>query len=66
MSPTPFQYIRWITSECDVKTLDLASDTKVVADFKENKLLLFRSEWSITWALEHNKGLDLQEFGNAE
>ena len=67
MENTPFQYIRWITSDsADYKSLDLASDTKVVADFKENKLLLFRSEWSIDWALEHNKGLQLQEFGNAE
>ena len=66
MEPTPYQYIRWITSDSDYKTLDLASDTKVVADFKENKLLLFRSEWSIDWALDHNKELRLQEFGNAE
>ena len=66
MTPTPYNYIRWITSDSDFKSLDLASDTKVVADFKENHLLLFRSEWSIDWALEHNKGLTLQEFGNAE
>ena len=66
MENTPYQYIRWIISDSDYKTLDLASDTKVVADFKENKLLLFRSEWSIDWALEHNKDLRLQEFGNAE
>ena len=66
MSPTPYQFIRWIVSDTDCKTLDLASDTKVVADFRDNRLLLFRSEWSITWALEHNKGLQLQEFGSAE
>ncbi len=67
MESTPYQYIRWITSDvADYRALDLASDTKVVADFKENKLLLFRSEWSIDWALEHNKGLTLQDFGNAE
>ena len=66
MENTPYQFIRWITSEVDYKALDLASDTKVVADFRDNKLLLFRSEWSIDWALEHNKGLTLQDFGNAE
>ena len=67
MENTPFQFIRWITSDvADIKALDLASDTKVVADFKENKLLLFRSEWSIDWALDHNKGLTLEEFGTAE
>jgi len=65
MTPTPFQFIRWIASDSDYKNLDLASDTKVVADFKENKLLLFRSEWSIDWALEHNKDLELTEFGEA-
>ena len=66
MTPTPYQFIRWITSDCDVKSLDLASDTKVVADFKDRKLLLFRSFWSINWALEHNKGLTLEEFGTNE
>ena len=66
MENTPYQFIRWITSEVDYKALDLASDTKVVADFRDNKLLLFRSEWSIDWALEHNKDLALQDFGNAE
>ena len=66
MSSTPYQFIRWIVSDVDAKSLDLASDTKVVADFRDNRLLLFRSEWSITWALEHNKGLELQEFGSAE
>ena len=67
MESTPYQFIRWITSDVtDYKSLDLASDTKVVSDFRDNKLLLFRSEWSIDWALEHNKGLSLQDFGNAE
>lgn len=66
MQPLPYKFLRWIVSDSDYKTLDLASDTKVVADFKENKLLLFRSEWSIDWALEHNKELKLEEFGNNE
>lgn len=62
MENLPYQYIRWITSSIDSKKLDLASDTKVVQDFKDNYLLLFRSDWSINWALEHNEGLTLQEF----
>ena len=67
LTSTPFQYIRWITSDvADYKSLDLASDTKVVADFRDNLLLLFRSDWSITWALEHNKELELQDFSTAE
>lgn len=61
----PFEYIRWIVNgDIDPKTLDLASDTKRIQDLKGNHLLLFTSYWSINWALEHNKGLELREFGN--
>ena len=65
MENLPFQFIRWIVNDdIDVKSLNLASDTKRIQDLKGNHLLLFTSEWSITWALDHNKGLKLQEFGN--
>ena len=65
MSGLPYQYIRWIGNEdIDVKALDLASDTKRIQDLKGKPLLLFTSEWSISWALEHNKGLILEEFSN--
>lgn len=64
MSSLPYQFIRWIgNDDIDPKKLDLASDTKRIQDLKGNYLLLFTSEWSITWALEHNKGLILEEFG---
>ncbi len=66
MENLPYQFIRWIKndSDIDVKALDLASDTKRIQDLRGNHLLLFTSYWSIDWALEHNKGLELQEFGN--
>ena len=65
MEPLPFQFIRWITNAfIEPKTLDLASDTKRIQDMKGNYLLLFTSQWSINWALEHNKGLMLEEFGS--
>lgn len=65
MSGLPYQYIRWIGNEdIDVKALDLASDTKRIQNLKGKPLLLFTSEWSISWALEHNKGLILEEFSN--
>ena len=65
MSGLPFQFIRWIGDQnIDAKTLDLASDTKVVSDTRGKKLLLFVSNWSIDWALEHNKELTLEEFSN--
>ena len=59
----PFQYIRWIVNkDIDVKSLNLTSDTKWVQDFKGNNLLLFTSEWNITWATEKNKDLILEDF----
>ncbi len=64
MESLPYEYIRWIVNEdIDPKTLDLASDTKRIQDLKGNYLLLFTSYWSIDWALDHNKGLELREFG---
>ena len=64
MENLPYEYIRWIVNEgLDPKTLDLASDTKRIQDLKGNHLLLFTSYWSIDWALDHNKGLELREFG---
>lgn len=59
----PYQYIRWIrSSENDIKSLNLTSDTKWVQDFKGNDLLIFTSEWNINWALEKNNGLILEDF----
>ena len=64
METLPYEFIRWIVNDdLDPKTLDLASDTKRIQDLKGNHLLLFTSYWSINWALEHNKGLELAEFG---
>ncbi|MDD2362674.1 MAG: peptide chain release factor 3 [Oscillospiraceae bacterium] len=59
-----YQHIRWIQNEnIDPKTLDITSDTRIVQDFRDRYLLLFTSNWNINWALEHNKGLQLSEFG---
>jgi peptide chain release factor 3 len=65
-SPLPFEEIRWVKNTgLDLKTLDLTSDTRLVQDVHGNNLLLFCNSWSINWALEHNKGLVLEEFGQA-
>ena len=59
-----YQHIRWIVGdEIDPKSLDITSDTRVVQDFRGRYLLLFTNPWNINWALEHNKGLELSEFG---
>ncbi|MDD2418004.1 MAG: peptide chain release factor 3 [Oscillospiraceae bacterium] len=59
-----YQHIRWIQNEnIDPKTLDITSDTRIVQDFHDSYLLLFTNTWNINWALEHNKGLQLSDFG---
>lgn len=60
----PFECIRWVDNEIDIKTLNLTSDTKWVKDFKGNDLLLFTSAWTINWALEKNPNLKLRDFQN--
>lgn len=60
MDMLPYKNIRWVENEgIKMEDLTLTSDTKRVKDMKERNLLLFQSEWSISWALEHNKGLIL-------
>ncbi|OAA88847.1 peptide chain release factor 3 [Clostridium ljungdahlii] len=63
----PYRAIRWIeSSSAKVEDLILTSDTKKVKDLKGRDLLIFQSEWSISWALEHNKGLELSDIGKTE
>ena len=58
-----YELIRWIDNDdIDPKTLNLTTDTKRIQDLKGKHLLLFTSEWNITWALEHNKNLTLTDF----
>lgn len=59
----PYQYIRWVKNkDIDIKSLNLTSDTKWVQDFKDNNILIFTSEWNISWATERNEGLMLEDF----
>ena len=59
----PYQYIRWVKNkDIDIKSLNLTSDTKWVQDFKDNNILIFTSEWNISWAAERNEGLILEDF----
>ena len=67
MQRMPHQFIRWIENEdLDPSTLSLTTDTKKVQDTRGGKLLLFTNTWSIQWALDHNEGLRLSEFGKAD
>ena len=65
--PLPFSEIRWIEGDMDekaVRALSLTRDTMRVEDMRGGKLLLFTSEWNLNFAVEHNEGLKLSEFGN--
>ncbi|MEY7999826.1 peptide chain release factor 3 [Clostridium sp. Mt-5] len=63
----PYRAIRWIeNSNVRLDDLVLTSDTKKVKDLKGRDILIFQSEWTISWALEHNKGLELSDIGKTE
>ena len=66
MQTLPYSFIRWIDNEeVELKNLNLTTDTRKVQDMRGRYLLLFSNQWSIDWALEHNQGLLLSEFGKA-
>jgi peptide chain release factor 3 len=63
----PYRFARWIEiTDIDIDSLNLTSDTRKVTDLKERNILIFQSEWSISWALEHNKNLILSDIGKNE
>ena len=47
-----------------VRALNLTRDTCRVEDMRGGKLLLFTSQWNLDYAVDHNEGLTLNEFGN--
>jgi peptide chain release factor 3 len=62
-----YRFVRWIEeSKVNVDDLVVTSDTKKVKDLKGRNLLIFQSEWSIAWAIDHNKGLVLSDIGKSE
>ena len=64
MDTLPYEYLRWIKEPVEFHETDLVlgNDTKLVEDYKGNKLLLFSSFWSIKWVADHNPQLVLTEF----
>lgn len=64
LEPLPYNYIRWVKDRTtDLNKISRISDCKRVKDMRDNPLLLFANEWSIRLLLEHNEGLELEEFG---
>ena len=58
----PYEHIRWIRSNTDVRKITGTTDMKRVEDMKGNPLLLFINPWSVQMVLERNEGLVLEEF----
>ena len=62
MQMLPHHYARWIVSSPDEPAkLNLTSSTRIIRDSRENYVLLFENEWSIQWAKDKNKGLELSD-----
>ena len=64
MDTLPYEYLRWIKEPVEFHETDLVlgNDTKLVEDYKGNKLLLFSYFWSIKWVTDHTPQLVLPEF----
>ena len=55
----PFRHVRWINGSNE--ELSLTSTTVKAKDALQRDVLLFENEWSISWARDNNKGLELQD-----
>jgi len=60
-----YQKARWIRANeagemPDPKKLSLTSTTLLVLDKEDSPVLLFESDWAITWAMDRNPGLVLE------
>ncbi len=61
----PYRFVRWIDKFPEkLETLSLTSDSRRLVDMKNRNVIIFSNEWGITWALDHNKGLELKGIGN--
>ena len=59
----PYTLIKKIPDEVDPTSLYLY-EVKWVKDVRGQNYLLFSSEWSLRYTLEHNEGLELLPYGN--
>ncbi|GHU69037.1 peptide chain release factor 3 [Clostridia bacterium] len=60
--PLEYRFVRWVDSKpAPLDQLRLTSATTAALDREGREVLLFKNEWSIRWATENNKGLELSE-----
>ena len=63
MRPLDYTIIKKVPPDTDPSKLYLY-EVKWVQDAKKENYLLFSSEWSLRYTLEHNEGLELLPYGN--
>ena len=62
VTPLNFTAVRWVVkSPRELEKLRLPSTARLARDRQEKDVILFESEWSISWALENNEGLELSD-----
>lgn len=63
----PFKYARWIKgNSIDPRDLNLTSSTMIAEDEEGRYVLLFENDWSIQWAINKNKSLELSDIAKKD
>ncbi len=58
----PHRFARWLTPEAtDPRKLNLTSSTLLASDRYDRNVLLFENQWSIDWARDKNKNIELSD-----
>ena len=58
----PFRYVRWILNEgIDPASIKLSSSCRLACDSKDRPVILFENDWSVRWAAENNKDLQMAD-----
>ena len=64
LSQIAIKHARWVKNTSDFqdsKKLNLTSSSIIAEDKHGQQVLMFENEWSISWAIEKNKGLELSD-----
>ena len=62
ISMLPHKFARWlITTGTDPRDLNLTSSTILAEDKNDRYMLIFENQWSIDWAKEKNRGIELSD-----
>ncbi len=59
-----YRLIRWLPEDAEADKLKFSSTTKLASDLKDRPVVLFENDWSMRWALENNKGLELSDISD--